>query len=162
MPAKNTPSGPSKTLKAKKRDYNYQSLHKCEIGTQVNFFGVVTDATYPRKSFKSNKWIVTVKVTDLSMRKNTKEGTQDSVTVVFFSLSEDNLPKCQRMGELIRVHRACVGEFRGEKQMTADVNFSSSWAIFPLFVRIPPGKKAPTFADEFHTDLFLGKQCRIS
>lgn len=66
------------------------------------------------------------------------------------------------MGELLRVHRATVAEFRGEKQMTANVHFNSSWAIFPLFVRVPQGKKAPTFADEFHTELFHGKECRVT
>jgi hypothetical protein len=34
------------------------------------------------------------------------------------------------VGDIIRVHRATVSEFRGAKHFTANLNYNSSWALF--------------------------------
>jgi len=115
---------------AKKRDYNYTTLEKCEVGGDtVNVYAVILDATYPHKSPKTDKWVVSFKLADLTSKFDSK-GIAETVSLVCFGASFDDLPVCQRIGEVIRVHRAAVGTWQGQKQLTANVAFSSSWAIF--------------------------------
>jgi hypothetical protein len=46
--------------------------------------------------------------------------------------SFEELPIVQRVGDLIRVHRATVADYLGAKQLTARVYFNSSWTLFGL------------------------------
>ena len=122
---------PSIEARDKKRSYVYKSLDKCEIGDNVNFYGVVLDATFPHQSFKSKKYLTTFKVVDSSCRIDS-QGVMDYISIVFFADKFEDLPICQRVGDLIRVHRATVATYKDRKQLTANVCFNSSWALFPL------------------------------
>ena len=122
---------PSIEARDKKRSYVYKSLDKCEIGDNVNFYGVVLDATFAHQSFKSKKYLTTFKVVDSSCRIDS-QGVMDYISIVFFADKFEDLPICQRVGDLIRVHRATVATYKDRKQLTANVCFNSSWALFPL------------------------------
>ena len=117
-------------IKDKKRSYTYKNLKECEIGELVHFYAIVLDATFPHKSFKSNRYLVTLKIADLTSRFN-NEGIVDFTSIVFFANKFDDLPVCQKVGDIIRVHRATVGTYKERKQLTANVCFNSSWALFP-------------------------------
>jgi hypothetical protein len=96
-------------LKANQKDYSYSELNKLKVGSdQINIYGVVLDATFPHKSFQSNKYICSYKIADLSSPID-KDGIVAYTSVVFFAKTFDELPVCQRVGEVIRIHRASVG-----------------------------------------------------
>ena len=92
---------------------------------------MVLDATFPHQSFKSKKFLTTFKVADSTNRMDSL-GVVDFITIVFFADKFDDLPICQRVGDIIRVHRATVSTYKDRKQITANVCFNSSWALFPL------------------------------
>jgi hypothetical protein len=76
---------------AKKRDYAYTELNKLKVGSApVNVYGVVLDATFPHKSFKSDKYICTFKIGDPSNK--ITQGVSDFISVVFFAKSFEDLP----------------------------------------------------------------------
>jgi SRSO17 transposase len=59
----------TKSIKEKRREYNYTTLEKCEVGADaVNFFAVILEATFPHKSPKSDKFVVSLKLADLSSK----------------------------------------------------------------------------------------------
>ena len=118
-------------IKDKKRSYIYRPLDRCEIGEIVNFYAVVLDATFPHQSHKSKKYLATFKVADMTSRMD-KKGVADFITIVFFADKFDDLPVCQKVGDIIRVHRATVATYQDRKQLTANVCFNSSWALFKL------------------------------
>ena len=86
-----------------------------------------------------------------------------------FAKRYNDLPISQRVGDIIRVHRAYVGTFKNVKQFTANIFFNSSWALFsPLNAKqsaiqdgeeekIEAGLKAKTNEREFFPFLFYGK-----
>ncbi len=79
--------------KPKKRDYAYTELSKLKVGSApVNVYGIVLDATFPHKSFKSEKYICTYKIADPSSK--IIDGVADYVSVVFFSKRFEDLPIC--------------------------------------------------------------------
>jgi hypothetical protein len=97
--------------KAKKREYNYTEMNKLKVGSEpINIYGVVLDATFPHKSFKSNKYICSLKLGDPSCK--VVDGIVEFVTVVFFAAKFEDLPVSQRVGEIIRIHRATVGTYK--------------------------------------------------
>ena len=59
-----------------------------------------------------------------------EDGHVEFCTLVMFANKFEDLPISQRVGDIIRVHRASVGNYKGQKQFTANVFFNSSWAIF--------------------------------
>ena len=102
-------------VRAKARSYTYTTLDQCEVGSApVNFYGVVLDATFPHKSYKTNKYLCTLKVADTTSQFN-KDGTVDFISVVFFADKFDDLPVCQRVGDIVRIHRASVGTYKERK-----------------------------------------------
>jgi hypothetical protein len=96
---------------AKKKNYKYTNLESLEVGTEmVNFFAVILEATFPHKSKKSEKFVVSLKLADLSSKFD-KDGVVSYVSLVCFAKKFDDLPISQRCGEIIRVHRASVGTY---------------------------------------------------
>ena len=59
-----------------------------------------------------------------------KDGIIQYSSLVFFAKKFEDLPISQRIGDIIRVHRANVGEYKDTKQFTANIFFNSSWALF--------------------------------
>ena len=98
----------------KKRQYSYKKLNECSVGEQVNFYAVIIDALSPHQSLKSKKYLCTLKLADPSQRMD-KDGVVEYISVVFFADSLDSLPNCQRVGDIIRVHRATVSTYKDRK-----------------------------------------------
>lgn len=59
-----------------------------------------------------------------------KDGEIEYVSLCLFAHKFDDLPICQRIGDIIRIHRASVGFYSNRKQLTANIFFNSSWALF--------------------------------
>jgi hypothetical protein len=68
---------------------------------------VIVDATFPHKSFKSDKYLCTYKIADPTLKMT--NGVVDTVSCVFFARKFEDLPISQTVGEIIRIHRATVG-----------------------------------------------------
>ena len=95
-----------------------------------NFYAIVLDSQFPHKSFKSDRFLCTMKIADPSCNIEKIDDTVDYCSLVFFAKRFEDLPICQRTGDIIRVHRAHVGNFKGIKQFTSNIFFNSSWALF--------------------------------
>lgn len=148
--------------RAKKRDYSYTDLNKLKIGLQpVNVYGVVLDATFPHKSFKSERYICTFKIADPSSKINPVDGVVDFISVVFFAKRFEDLPISQSIGEIVRIHRATVGQYKDRTQLTVNICFNSSWALFSPPTIATTEKKAATidyvplsfFGRSMHTEM---------
>ena len=63
---------------------------------------------------------------------------------------------------MIRVHRAAVAQYRDRKQLTANMCFNSSWALFPPLSAVSPkGGKPLGRAEEFTPREFYGRSCAL-
>lgn len=89
---------------------------------------MILDATFPHKSFKSDKYICTYKIADHTCKFT--DGIVDYISVVFFARKFEDLPISQSVGEIIRIHRATVGLYKDRLQLTVNICFNSSWALF--------------------------------
>jgi hypothetical protein len=58
------------------------------------------------------------------------EGVIEACTLVLFGNKFEDMPVSQRVGDIIRVHRATVSEYRGAKHFTANLCYNASWALF--------------------------------
>lgn len=152
----------TKQLK-QKANYTYTTLKNCEVGGEpVNFYAVVLDATFPHESYnKSGKYVCTLKVTDASLPFT--KGEADYISLVFFANKFDQLPVCQRVGDIVRVHRATVGTYKDSKQVSVNICFNSSWALFTGQIpEQPKGSKNNTADQEqFFPVSFSAKQVNI-
>eukprot|EP00347_Sterkiella_histriomuscorum_P003620 403363589 len=149
--------------------YEYTQLKDCDPqhdGT-FNFYAIVLDAQFPHRSFKSDKYICSIKIAD-PYQPIDKEGVMEHCTIVFFAKRFEDLPITQRVGDIIRVHRAYVSTFKGVKQFTANVFFNSSWALFsPLNAKqasqdideaLVKAENKKSSEREFYPFSFYGKQ----
>lgn len=96
----------------------------------MNVLGAIMDATFPHKSFKSKRYICSLKIADPTLPVDT-DGCVQTISVVLFADSFKDLPVCQQIGQLIRIHRATVSTFKESIQLTVNICFNSSWVIFP-------------------------------
>ena len=123
----------------------------------MNVYGVVLDATFPHKSFKSEKYICSFKIADMSSPVD-KNGIVKHTSVVFLAKRFDDMPVCQRIGEIIRIHRTTVGTFKDNIQLAVNMFFNSSWAMFPPFFVADETKKTKKLKlDEIVPLAFSGK-----
>ena len=81
----------------------YTKLSKSEAGTdKVNFYGVIIDAQFPHKSFKSDKYVCSMKITDEGCEVDKQTGCVKYYTLVLFAnrfeegieAPADNNPSC--------------------------------------------------------------------
>ena len=98
-------------LKNKRNDYVYTSLKDCNIAhdhdDKYNFYAAALDAAFPHKSFKSERYICSIKIADPDQAFD-KEGVVEYCTLMLFAKKFEDLPICQRVGDIIRVHRATM------------------------------------------------------
>lgn len=73
-------------------------------------------------------------------------------SLVFFAKRFEDLPISQRVGDIIRVHRANVGIFKGVKQFSSNIFFNSSWALFSPYSFKDRSKDDQTNAEENKTE----------
>ena len=71
-----------------------------------------------------------MKIADDSCKIGMRDGFVSHSSLVLFANKFEDLPISQRVGDIIRIHRASVGEYKDQKQFTANIFFNSSWAIF--------------------------------
>ena len=103
------PKSAAKDAPKKRGDYVYTKLLNCALGGDdlFHFYAVVLDATFPSKSYKSDRFITTLKIADPEQAID-KEGHVEYCTLMLFARRFEDLPICQRVGDIIRVHRAYV------------------------------------------------------
>lgn len=143
--AKDDSAAATRKKNERRGEYHYTTLKDCKTGTddQYHFYAVVLDAAYPHKSFKSDKFICTMKIADPSCPID-KDGHVEYCTLMFFAKTFQDLPISQRVGDIIRVHRAYVQDYKGVKQFTSNIFFNSSWALFsPLSAKELAKKEGP-------------------
>jgi hypothetical protein len=108
---------------------NKASLTQAEA---QHFYGVVIDATFPYKT-NSDRYICSLKVVDPSLYLKSQKGTGDAsdyATLVLYAKRFEDLPIIHRIGDIIRVHRATLRLYNGQRQFNANVFYNSSWALF--------------------------------
>ena len=139
----------AKPKKGEEKKYDYVELSKVDDSqSRCYFYAVVMDAQYPHKSYKSDKFICSLKIADCSCHIDKEGGVVETFNLVLFANDFKDLPVSQNIGDIIRVHRAVPGIYKGQRQFTANIFFNSSWALF-----------SPTFTkeNEFTPTSFYGK-----
>jgi hypothetical protein len=102
------------------------SIKKESEEDSFHFYGVVVDASFPYKTEK--RYVVTCQVADASSI--LKGGKLNTVNVVFFAKSFEDLPIIQRVGDIVRVHRAKFQHFNDTRQLNVNMYYRSSWCLF--------------------------------
>lgn len=110
--------------------YNYTELSKASAtsGDPHHFYAMVVDATFPYKT-RQDHYICSLKIVDASVHAKGGKG-EEYLTLVLFATRFEDLPIIQRVGDIIRVHRAAVRIYKGHKQFNANVYYKSSWVMF--------------------------------
>lgn len=91
-----------------------------------HFYGVVIDASFPYQTEK--RYVVSCKVADPSSV--SKGGKLSTVNVVFFAKTFEDLPIIQRVGDIVRVHRAKFQHYNDVRQLNVNMYYRSSWCLF--------------------------------
>lgn len=137
---------------SKKDEYKYSTLASLndKSGDDIHFYATIVDASFPYKTEKRS--VVTCKVVDHSLVKKGTVSEKDWVTVVFYAKSFEELPIIQRIGDVVRVHRAEFQHFHDRKQLNVNLFFKGSWCLFvgnekdePLEPKVVNEEKDPKF-----------------
>lgn len=59
----------------------------------MNFYGVVLDASRPHRSYKSDKYLCSLKMADLTSEID-HSGIAETISVVMFATKAEDLPIC--------------------------------------------------------------------
>lgn len=98
-------------------------------GEPQHIFGVIIDATFPYKT-NQERYICSLKIVDPSLYNKGKDN--EYATLVLYAKRFEDLPIITRLGDVIRVHRATLRLYNGQRQFNANIFYNSSWAVFPL------------------------------
>lgn len=98
-------------------------------GEPQHIFGVIIDATFPYKT-NQERYICSLKIVDPTLYNKGKDN--EYATLVLYAKRFEDLPIITRLGDVIRVHRATVRIYNGQRQFNANIFYNSSWAVFPL------------------------------
>jgi len=52
------------------------------------------------------------------------------VNVTLLAYNIDQLPSFKRVGEILRIHRCTISNYKGNRSFLVNVNYGSSWVIF--------------------------------
>ncbi len=95
-----------------------------------NVYGVVVDATFPYK-INQERYVCSLKIVDPSLHsKGGKPSDNDYATVVIYGKRFEDLPIAQRVGDIVRLHRATLRMYQGKRQFNVSTQWQGSWALF--------------------------------
>ena len=93
---------------------------------------MIIDATFPYKT-NQDRYICSLKIVDPSLYIKSQKGAGDAsdfATLVLYAKRFEDLPIITRLGDIIRVHRATLRLYNGQRQFNANIFYNSSWAVF--------------------------------
>lgn len=120
------------TLKAKDQKYEYTELAKVSLTASDthHVYGVIIDATFPHK-VSADKYVCSLKIVDPTLcSKGGKSTDNDFAQVVIYAKRFEDLPIANKVGDIIRLHRATLRMYKGQRQFNVSVQWNGSWAIF--------------------------------
>lgn len=92
-------------------------LHKKNV---IIFYAVVIDATFPYKTNVS-KYVCSLKIVDPILFGNGCAGSIDFATLILYAAKFEDLPIIQRIGDIIRIHRATLILYKNKRQFNANI-----------------------------------------
>jgi Telomeric single stranded DNA binding POT1/CDC13 len=101
----------------------------------VQFYGVIIDATFPYK-VSENKYMCNLKVIDPSL--NCKDSEGEFSIVLIQGRRFQDLPIVQRIGDIIRCHRAEYTNRGDQHYLKLNLHYNSSWALFSADDEVAP------------------------
>jgi hypothetical protein len=111
-------STPTKSApKSKGQKYEYTELAKVSLtaSTDHNVYGIIIDATFPHK-VSADKYVCSLKIVDPSLHsKGGKATDNDYATVVIYAKRFEDLPICNKVGDIIRLHRANLRMYKNQR-----------------------------------------------
>lgn len=126
-------STPTKSApKSKGQKYEYTELAKVSLtaSTDHNVYGIIIDATFPHK-VSADKYVCSLKIVDPSLHSKTAKATDnDYATVVIYAKRFEDLPICNKVGDIIRLHRANLRMYKNQRQFNVSIHNYASWAVF--------------------------------
>lgn len=126
-------STPTKSApKSKGQKYEYTELAKVSLtaSTDHNVYGIIIDATFPHK-VSADKYVCSLKIVDPSLHsKGGKATDNDFATVVIYAKRFEDLPICNKVGDIIRLHRANLRMYKNQRQFNVSIHNYASWAVF--------------------------------
>jgi hypothetical protein len=115
--------------KAAGQRYSYSQLANVALaqgGSEANVYGVIIDATFPYKVNK-DKFICSMKVVDPSLN---GAKSNEYASIVLYANRFEDLPIVNRVGDVIRVHRAALRLYDDKRQFNVNVQHNGSWCLF--------------------------------
>ena len=97
--------------------YDYTEISKVELSSadKVNFYGVIIDATFPYQFIQSKTneklFMCVLKVVDPS-----HYAKGEFAQLIMYAYKFEDLPMVQRLGDVIRVHRATIRKYQSKNQ----------------------------------------------
>jgi hypothetical protein len=146
MPQRGNNKGRSPSRASSKYDYTEISKVELTSDEKVNFYGVIVDATFPYQFIQSNNneklFMCILKVIDPSHC-----GKGEFAQLIMYAYKFEDLPIVQRLGDIIRVHRATIRKYSSKtdgnvRQFSANMYYSSSWALYSTDKTTPIGQAA--------------------
>ena len=127
-----TPTKSAPAAKAKGQKYEYTELAKVSLTNSDphNVYGIIIDATFPHK-VSADKYVCSLKIVDPSLHsKGGKATDNDYATVVIYAKRFEDLPIANKVGDIIRLHRATLRMYKNQRQFNVSTQWNGSWAVF--------------------------------
>lgn len=71
---------------------------------------------------------------DQSLHLNSTTGENVFATITIYAKRFEDMPLVRRLGDVVRVHRATVQEYKGYKQFNVNVFYNSSFCLFSTYL----------------------------
>lgn len=95
-----------------------------------NVYGIIIDATFPHK-VSADKYVCSLKIIDPTLHsKGGKPTDNDYATVVIYAKRFEDLPIANKVGDIIRLHRATLRMYKNQRQFNVSTHWNGSWAVF--------------------------------
>jgi hypothetical protein len=125
---------PAAIARATRQKYEYTELSRVSltISDTHNVYGVIVDASFPHK-VSEDKFVCSLKVIDPSLNPKSlgaKSKETDCASVIIYGRRFEDLPIVSKLGDIVRIHRASLRMYNGQRQFNISTHWNGSWAVF--------------------------------
>jgi len=110
-------------------EYHYMTLQEINMEIcNLNLFGVIIDCSAPYYMERIGKYLLTMKLVDVTL--NPKNSTKRHISLTVFAKMSDCLPPISELGSVIRFHRVQSTKYKDWYQLNCDVDIKGAWVLF--------------------------------